>query len=38
MNDKKIVMVVMDGVGDIEKNYGNAVNNAYTPTLNDLKN
>ena len=33
---KPVVLVVMDGVGISENNYGNAVNNAYTPTLDYL--
>ena len=36
MNKKPIVLVVMDGVGINSSDYGNAVSNAYTPTLDSL--
>lgn len=35
MNKKPVVLVVMDGVGLSDNAYGNAVKNAYTPTLTD---
>lgn len=34
---RPVIFVVMDGVGISESSYGNAVKNAYTPTLNKLK-
>ena len=34
---KPVVLVVMDGVGVSDKVEGNAVKNAYTPTLDELK-
>ncbi len=37
MSKRPVVLVVMDGVGISDKDYGNAVNNAYTPTLHELK-
>lgn len=37
MSKRPVVLVVMDGVGLSDKDYGNAVNNAYTPTLHELK-
>lgn len=37
MNKKPVVIVVMDGVGEIDNTFGNAVKNAYTPTLDYLK-
>ena len=37
MSKRPVVLVVMDGVGVSDKDYGNAVNNAYTPTLHELK-
>ena len=37
MNNRPVVLVVMDGIGDTDKDFGNAVNNAYTPTLDYLK-
>ena len=37
MNKKPVVLVVMDGVGESDKTFGNAVTNAYTPTLDYLK-
>ena len=36
MNKRPVVLVVMDGVGISEKSLGNAVMNAYTPTLDRL--
>lgn len=30
---KPVVLIVMDGIGYTDNSYGNAVNNAYTPTL-----
>lgn len=36
MKKKPVVLVVMDGVGLAEKKYGNAVAEAYTPTLDYL--
>ncbi len=37
MNTKPVVLIVMDGVGERESDFGNAVKNAYTPTLDELK-
>jgi len=37
MNKRPVVLVVMDGVGERESEFGNAVKNAYTPTLDYLK-
>ena len=37
MNKKPVVLVVMDGVGESDNTKGNAVANAYTPTLDYLK-
>jgi len=34
---KPVVLVVMDGIGDTDVEFGNAVNNAYTPNLDYLK-
>jgi 2,3-bisphosphoglycerate-independent phosphoglycerate mutase len=34
---KPVVLIVMDGVGYTDNNYGNAVNNAYTPNLDYLE-
>lgn len=34
--NKKVVLIVMDGVGCNESEYGNAVRAAYTPTLDGL--
>lgn len=34
---KPVVLIVMDGIGYTENSYGNAVNNAYTPTLDELE-
>lgn len=36
MSKKPVVLVVMDGVGLSDKELGNAVKNAYTPTLDKL--
>ena len=36
MSKRPVVLVVMDGVGICEKELGNAVLNAYTPTLDEL--
>lgn len=36
MSKKPVVFVVMDGVGISENQRGNAVSNAYTPTLDNL--
>ena len=36
MVKKPVVLVVMDGIGLTDKEYGNAVKNAYTPTLDRL--
>jgi len=36
MNKRPVVLVVMDGVGISDKELGNAVKNAYTPTLDKL--
>lgn len=33
---RPVIFVVMDGVGLSDNKYGNAVSNAYTPTLNQL--
>ena len=37
MEKRPVVLVVMDGVGERESDYGNAVKAAYTPTLDYLK-
>lgn len=37
MSKKPVVLVVMDGVGISENHLGDAVYNAYTPTLDELK-
>ena len=37
MNTKPVVLVVMDGIGERENDFGNAVKNANTPTLDYLK-
>ncbi len=37
MNTRPVVLVVMDGVGERQDSFGNAVMNANTPTLNYLK-
>ena len=37
MNNRPVVLVVMDGVGESDKVEGNAVKNAYTPNLDYLK-
>ena len=37
MNKKPVVLVVMDGIGERESDFGNAVKNAYTPTLDYLR-
>ena len=37
MNKKPVVLVVMDGIGERDDAFGNAVKNANTPTLNYLK-
>ncbi|KAF0227189.1 MAG: pgm4 [Erysipelotrichaceae bacterium] len=34
---KPVVLIVMDGIGYTDNSYGNAVNNAYTPTLDELQ-
>lgn len=34
---KQLVLVVMDGIGEKDSTYGNAVKNAYTPNLDYLK-
>jgi len=34
---KPVVLIVMDGIGYTDNSYGNAVNNAYTPTLDELE-
>ncbi|MGB4984645.1 MAG: 2,3-bisphosphoglycerate-independent phosphoglycerate mutase [Erysipelotrichaceae bacterium] len=34
--NRPVVLIVMDGVGCSDNNYGNAVNNAYTPNLDRL--
>lgn len=36
MNKKPIVLVVMDGVGKTDKDLGNMVMHAYTPTLDEM--
>ena len=36
MSKRPVVLVVMDGVGISDKEFGNAVKNAYTPTLDHL--
>ncbi len=36
MGKKPVVLIVMDGIGINEKSDGNAVKNAYTPTLDKL--
>ncbi|MEG0735610.1 MAG: 2,3-bisphosphoglycerate-independent phosphoglycerate mutase [Longicatena sp.] len=38
MSKRPVVLVVMDGVGLSESEFGNAVKAAYTPTLDDLWN
>ena len=38
MSKRPVVLVVMDGVGIRESDFGNAVSNAYKPTLDDLWN
>ena len=37
MENRPVVLVVMDGVGEREAEFGNAVKAAYTPTLDYLK-
>ena len=37
MNNKPVVLVVMDGIGERDNDFGNAVKNANTPTLDFLK-
>ena len=37
MNNKPVVLVVMDGIGERDSDFGNAVKNANTPTLDYLK-
>ena len=37
MNNKPVVLVVMDGVGESDNTEGNAVRNSYTPNLDHLK-
>lgn len=37
MEKKKVVLVVMDGVGESDSTFGNAVKGAYTPNLDWLK-
>lgn len=37
MNTRPVVLVVMDGIGERESDFGNAVKNAYTPTLDFLR-
>ena len=37
MNNRPVVLVVMDGVGERESDFGNAVKNANTPTLDYLR-
>ena len=37
MNTKPVVLVVMDGIGERDSDFGNAVKNANTPTLDYLK-
>ena len=36
MVKKPVLLVVMDGMGLSDSEYGNAVKNAYTPTLDKL--
>ena len=36
MTKRPVVLVVMDGVGLSDKEFGNAVKNAYTPHLDKL--
>lgn len=36
MSKRPVVLVVMDGVGIRESDFGNAVSNAYKPTLDEL--
>lgn len=36
MNKKPVVLVVMDGVGKTDKDLGNMVMHAYTPTLDEM--
>ena len=36
MSKRPVVLVVMDGVGVRASDFGNAVNNAYKPTLDNL--
>ena len=36
MNKKPVVLVVMDGVGKTEKDLGNMVMHAHTPTLDEM--
>ena len=38
MNNKPVVLVVMDGVGLTDEHLGNAVYNAYTPNLDNFMN
>ena len=38
MSKRPVVLVVMDGVGIRESDFGNAVSNAYKPTLDNLWN
>lgn len=35
-NGKKVALIIMDGVGLASSDYGNAVKQAYTPTLDML--
>ncbi len=37
MNTRPVVLVVMDGIGERASDFGNAVKNAYTPVLDELK-
>ena len=37
MDQRPVVLVVMDGIGEKDSEYGNAVKNAYTPNLDYLK-
>ena len=37
MDKKPVVLVVMDGIGERESDFGNAVKNANTPTLDYLR-
>ena len=37
MNDRPVVLVVMDGIGERDSDFGNAVKNANTPTLDYLR-